>query len=236
DVTFGDFLRALITVECDLNPADSTSVCDALMQAFRVRGIYPDGASFFSQDALSWPRVPKWTHPPDPEALPPVEGLVFGNPNGVRRKKKDINGQVPRKYAQENGAGLGFDDDPRLPPQLKPYAPSFHPTFRIGPDGSLRTDMVVELVQTKRVPFDPKVPSAGSFPLRAGVVLIISAPEGESSVSDVRFAIRKPLRGEEGKQREARQRDYYTGLGLLEGNTEDASHFQADFGLLHQGF
>jgi len=236
DVTFGDFLRALITVERDFDPADSTTVVDALMQAFRVRGIYPDGASFFSQDALSWPRVPKWTAPPDNDALPPVEGLVFRNPNGLTKTEKDINGKILRKYAQDNAARLGFDDDPRLALQFKPYAPSFHPTFRIGPDGSLRTDMVAELVQTKRAPFDPKVPSAGSFPLRAGVVLIISAPEGESSVSDVRFAIRKPLRGEEGKQREARQRDYYTALGLLEGNTEDASHFQADFGLLHQGF
>ena len=239
DVTFGDFLRALITVECDLNPSDSSSICDALMQAFRVRGIFPESASFFSQDALAWPRVPQWSVPPAPGALPPVEGLVFGSPNGLTRAEKDVNGEVLRKYAQDNAARLGFDADPKLPPQFKPYAPSFHPVFRLAPDGSLRTEMVVELMQTKRVPFDAKVPSVGSFPLRAGVAVIISAPEidryGKSGAPQVRFAIGKGVTGAEGRQREARQRDYYLALGLLDGNTDDANHFQVNFGLLHQG-
>ena len=57
DVTFGDFLRALITVNIDLKEDDGRMVRDSLMQAFRVRGIYPEGASFFSEDALCWPRV-----------------------------------------------------------------------------------------------------------------------------------------------------------------------------------
>src|SRR6185295_18314764 len=96
DVTFGDFLRALITVNLDLKADDGRAVRDALMQAFRVRGIYPEGASFFSEDALCWPRVPKWSDYPAPGALPPVSAklkntageyevtrLVFGNPNGL---------------------------------------------------------------------------------------------------------------------------------------------------------
>src|SRR6185295_1241315 len=113
DVTFGDFLRALITVNLDLKAEDGRAVRDALMQAFRVRGIYPETASFFSEDALCWPRVPKWSDPPAPGALPPVKAMItdpdtkkrtmmklaFGNPNGLTKAEKDLNGAILRQYA-----------------------------------------------------------------------------------------------------------------------------------------
>jgi hypothetical protein len=51
----------------------------------------------------------------------------------------------------------------------------------------------------------------------------------------VRFAISKPLIGEAGEKRGARQREYYAARGLGNGKTEDAKHFQANFGLLHMG-
>ena len=106
--------------------------------------------------------------------------------------------------------------------------------------------MVVELVQTKKAHFDKDVKSLGSFPMRGGVTLIVSAPEvvgGVEGDPEVRFAISKPLKGKvgedgltEGERREARQREYYMAMGMLNGNTEDPKHFQVDFGLLHQGF
>jgi hypothetical protein len=253
DITFGDFLRALITANLDLKADDGVAVRDSLMQAFRVRGIYPEGAAFFSQDSLCWPRVPKWTKSPVSDALPPVDAmladpqtgkeklttLVFGDPNGLTREEQDINGRVLRKYAEVNADRLGFDSDPNLPPEYKPYAPSFHPAFRIAPDGSLRTDMIVELVQTRRVPFDPNMPEAGWFPFRGGVTLIISAPEIDNyrrrGKAEVRFAIKKGITGLEGTRREDSQRQQNLGLGMANGNTEDPNHFQVDFGLLHQG-
>jgi hypothetical protein len=157
--------------------------------------------------------------------------------------EKDINGQVLRQYVRDNAKRLGFDPDPSLPPESWPYAPSFHPVFRIESDGSLRTDMVVELVQTKRVPFDADMPSAGSFPFRGGVTLIISAPEiykgrdykSRHGKAWVRFAIGKPITGVKGKLREDRQRLHHMAMGLASGNTEDPKHFQVDFGLLHEG-
>ncbi|HKO42714.1 MAG TPA: hypothetical protein VJU84_05465 [Pyrinomonadaceae bacterium] len=253
DITFGDFLRALITANIDLKDEDGYDVRDALMQAFRVRGIYPESAAFFSQDSLCWPRVPKWTDPPAEGALPPVEvmledpitkqkkltSLVFGDPNGLTTEEKDINGAVLRQYAEENAVRLGFNADPSLPLEFKPYAPSFHPVFRVGKDGSLRTDMVVELVQTQRVPFDKEMPGAGSFPFRAGVTLIISAPKvyrfSGRGKAYVRFAIGKTMVGPEAEIRMQTQRAHVLGMGLAEGNTEDPNHFQVNFGLLHEG-
>ncbi|MDM0026303.1 hypothetical protein [Variovorax saccharolyticus] len=253
DVTFGDFLRALITASVDLRPEDDRGVRQALMQAFRVRGIYPDSASFFSEGALCWTRVPDWTRSPDPEALPPVAAevedpdsgeraqheLQFGLPGGLTREQKNLNGAILRAYAKQNAARLGFDDDPGLAPERLPYAPSFHQVFRMAPDGRTRIDMVVELVQTRRVPFDKDYPEGGSFPLRGGVTLIIAAPDrdhyGHHIPPKVRFAVRKPLTGAEGEMREARQRRYALATGLANGDTGKDSHFQVDFGLLHQG-
>jgi hypothetical protein len=253
DITFGDFLRALITANFDLHPVDGKGVRDALMQSFRVRGIYPENANFFSEDALCWPRLPKWKEPPDKGALPPVQAvithpktgkkeltsLVFGSPSGLTREEQDINGSVLRQYARDNAAILGFDPDPSLADEFKPYAPSFHPVFRITSDGNLRTDMVIELMQTKEVPFDASMPKVGSFPMRGGVTLVVSAPEinnGKLGLPEIRFAVGKGLTGEEGRLREKRQRSYYLAMGLLNGSTDNPSHFQANFGLLHQGF
>jgi hypothetical protein len=250
DVTFGDFLRALMTVSRDLNSEDPSGVRDALMQAFRVRGIYPESASFFSEDALCWPLLP---HIGEDGAFPPVEAeildpltklervtpLAFGSPGGLTRAEKDLNGDILRAFALKNADLLGFDASPGLPARLQPYPATFHSVFRVDARGRLRTEMVVELVQTRHVPFDPAMPEAGTFPMRAGVTLIIAAPEvspfGQAGKARVRFAIAKKLTGPEGASREARQRKFSFDAGLNAGNIEDPHHFEADFALLHQG-
>ena len=62
DLTFGDFLRALITVSKDLDPADDRGVRDALMEGFRLRGIYSESASRAGAGCLnSFYRFDKWS-------------------------------------------------------------------------------------------------------------------------------------------------------------------------------
>ena len=245
DLTFGDFLRALMTTSRDLDHADAHGVRDALMQAFRARGIYPDSASFFSDDALCWPLVAR---PGTEGSLPAVKAkirdketgldvmttLAFGGPSGMTAAEKDQNGSVLRAYAWRNAKQLGFDDDPRLPDEGRPNAASFHTAFRVDASGRARREMIVELVQTRRVGFDPESDNAGTFPLRAGVTLIIAAPAVEFGVAGearVRFAIGKPMT----KEREDSQRRFCLDMGLNAGDTTRDSHFAANFGLVHQG-
>jgi hypothetical protein len=52
DITFGDFLRAVLTSDLDFHPDDRDGVRDALMQAFRLRGIVADEVASFSEDSL----------------------------------------------------------------------------------------------------------------------------------------------------------------------------------------
>lgn len=53
----GDYLRACITADYETVPADEWGLREALMQAFRCRGLKPSAAQFFSEEALRWPRV-----------------------------------------------------------------------------------------------------------------------------------------------------------------------------------
>jgi len=55
EVPVSDFLRGCITADYEYEKEDRWGVRDALMQAFRVRGITPKSAAFFSEEALRWP-------------------------------------------------------------------------------------------------------------------------------------------------------------------------------------
>lgn len=224
DITFGDYLRALITSDRDNHPEDPLGVRDALMQAFRLRGILPEDAQYFSEESLQW-------SPVQAGELPTFDGLIFGDPNGLTTREKDINGEVLRRYACENATKLGF-----LPGAFI-SVPSFHPAFRLSPDGSMRVDMVVEMAQTHQIPFDPTKPSLGTFPMRAGSTLLISKPpriKGEYGPGQIRYLIRKRIDGPYGERRQRRQRNFNLREGLLEGN--DPKRFALDFNMLHSGF
>lgn len=56
DLTFGDYLRALITLDSDLFPDDPLRYRVALIEAFRTRGIYPHDVRTLSEDSLRWRR------------------------------------------------------------------------------------------------------------------------------------------------------------------------------------
>jgi hypothetical protein len=222
DITFGDFLRALLTAHLDYCPDDPDHIRDAFMQAFRLRGIVAEGATSFSEDALFWPKVSS--------GRLRVPGLVFGDPNGLTKEEKDENGKVLRAYAAENADLLGFD---RRAGAIA--APSFHPMFHTGKSGQLYVTMVVELVQTTRIPFGHGVP--GTFPMRNGVTLLVAQdpPErDELPEPRVRFVIPKLYKPE----REERTRNFYIASGQAtdaEASANDDSRFRLNFALLHAG-
>jgi hypothetical protein len=54
DLTFGEYLRALITADMDVMPVDKHRYRVAFIDAFRGRGIYPDGIRTLSEESLRW--------------------------------------------------------------------------------------------------------------------------------------------------------------------------------------
>lgn len=68
-VTFGDFLRAVITGDRDLFPADDIGYRHAMIAGFRRYGIYPSGVRSLAEDSLLWPRATQPLHEPVPHGL-----------------------------------------------------------------------------------------------------------------------------------------------------------------------
>ncbi len=67
DLTFGEYLRALITADMDLMSEDEHRYRVAFIEAFRRRGIYPLEVRTLSEDSL------RWTRPGEDPKLAPGE-------------------------------------------------------------------------------------------------------------------------------------------------------------------
>jgi hypothetical protein len=57
DITFGDYLRALITADTELYQSESHEYREALIQAFRARGIVPDDVTSLAEESLLWQKA-----------------------------------------------------------------------------------------------------------------------------------------------------------------------------------
>jgi hypothetical protein len=55
DITFGDFLRGIITADLDYSPDDKGSFRVVFIESFREWGIYPRGVTSMGVDTLAWP-------------------------------------------------------------------------------------------------------------------------------------------------------------------------------------
>ena len=58
DITFGDFLRAIITADLDLVADDQKNYRLVFIDAFRRRGIYPSGIKTLSVESLRYTLTP----------------------------------------------------------------------------------------------------------------------------------------------------------------------------------
>lgn len=221
DITFGDFLRALITADIDLVPDDDLGYRDALMQAFRARGIRAEHAEFFSEDSLRWD--------------PPDRSLRLGldyNPLNWHRDHHNYFALVGAWVKDpENAAALQLD--PKRPIEVA----SMHLLNRTGPDGDRRADIVVEFVQTSPHPIDPKDTGMGTFELRSGTTAIFQQS------GNLRYLIYKrftPTRIEQQQQYLSRLNPIHAGTtGLVScavgGNGHDC-RLRINLAAMHRGY
>jgi hypothetical protein len=59
DITFGDYLRAIITADMDLVADDDRNYRIAFIEAFQKRGIFPSGIKSMSVEALTYEQYPE---------------------------------------------------------------------------------------------------------------------------------------------------------------------------------
>jgi len=168
DITFGDFLRAVVTADHDLVPYDPFGYRVAFLSAFSARGIYPENVRNFSVDTVVW------EPPPEPirnlQKLLPLLDLDWDLQSNREKAwlKSRQNAEKfavwlldPNNITDEELAVLGLQRHPKKEYPLKNAdggsincemrgieVHSVRPLRRVGPDGQLLSQLVVELTQS----------------------------------------------------------------------------------------
>jgi len=199
DITFGDYLRALVTSDRDAVADDSKGYRAALVNAFRARGIRPEGVISYSDEALAWEKYEGTSSVlvnPDFKRLFAALNKFEDDPDA--ENEQQLYERLWSK-ADTFAMELGLSPSPDTPIQAR----SLNPLHQIRPDGSLQRRIVAELVQQeKNTLIDLAKPEMGKFTFRGGTTVLINR-NGE-----VQYSISKPIAGPEGEKRRKRQQDY----------------------------
>jgi hypothetical protein len=270
DVTFGDYLRALITADFDLVPDDDLGYRIAFIEAFRRRGIYPVDVRTLSVESLRWQDINAVL--PEEQRVEVVSaegrgrlaemlagwnlradrGAIFERACTLRGQLHDwfreLAGELIPEVAEPlTGLALNPATAPRTIARDDSGLPVFEvhsvrPARRVGPDGQLTVDLVLEITQRRNAYFDPRtqeeadrasgLDAPADFTFRGGCTVIVNMETGEP-----RYVIRKGIlagqRLEEQRRFRGRPdaeslRATYFGDPLRSGTAEP-------FALLHRG-
>tara|TARA_R100000365_G_scaffold3623_1_gene12787 strand:+ start:325 stop:3924 length:3600 start_codon:yes stop_codon:yes gene_type:complete len=228
DITFGEYLRALITADIDVMPEDRLGYRVALMEAFRHRGILPRDVRTVSEESLTWNTFLD----PKPGWLGRVLEKVDLAWNREPSRSEQFELDEANRWALWRRLNQEFAKDPELCAQfgLTPGLPrydengrprssrnraettfevfSVRPTRRNLPDGSVRTELVAVIHQRRPVLLDPDDPTGEWFWFRGGATLLIDPCKGKESV---RYSL---IKNTNSTAREERQRK--TALGQMQ--------------------
>jgi hypothetical protein len=208
DLTFGDYLRALITADLDLNPEDQFNYRTALISGFRARGIFPQDVMTLSEKNLRW--QPPITQLPPAKMEDMLRTLDLTWNLSSRRMQSYLraenNGYKLWKWFQktlspdslsptvaaslEADLGVYIRPGPQVPPQVpqrggEPIVAinSVRPARRVNLRGQQSVDVVVELIQK----FNEKDLETGLMNThRGGCTLLIDIEQ-----RSFRYAVRK---------------------------------------------
>jgi Subtilase family len=200
DLTFGEYLRALITADADLVPDDKYGYRTAFIEAFRNRGIYPWDVKHLSPGSLLWEPPPLPLQKANVRAV--LDRMSIDWDMSVKReaayKSSEKNANIfwhwlmdPKQVSDEEIAALGLlrIDKPK-PDKIGEWTGelrrieihSVRPARRVGPDGNIRSDLIVEITQSFRPSDLPGVR------LRGGCTLLI-----DLATAEVRYMVRKKV-------------------------------------------
>ncbi len=231
DITFGDFLRAVVTADRDLVPNDPIGYRVAFVSAFSAHGIYPENVRNLSTDTIVWepPPLPfdhldkllpdltlQWDLQTDRRqawavarrnAMKVHDWLI--DPSMVTDDELTVLGlrrKPDANFMLVNAAGESTKCDLR---GLEVH--SVRPLKRVGPDGQWLSQLVVELTQSLHAS------DKSGLVFRGGATLLVDLTKQEASYM-VRKRIDQPARvtRQQGlwAQRAEEQGDNYSGLAM----------------------
>ena len=187
DVTFSDFLRAIVTVDTLTAPSND-SFRTSIIEACRRRGIYATTAGSLADDAVALPQY----HGNELPALPSIlsELVIRGTGNlgeyqdrGAADRKSDARIAIAlRGWAAEYAEALGFV--PVIKKITDIETAGFHSVIRRQIDGQPWVDTVIQFIQHRH---DLTTEDLGGLVPKAAVTLVADAR------GDIRYLIDKPI-------------------------------------------
>ena len=223
DVTFFEYLRALITADFDLVSDDRHNYRVAFVEAFRRRGIYPlkldaptpDTPRTLSVDTLRWQGLDYSRFPLKVQAVIKKQyGVVIQALKQYadacsyledREKLFDVTRDQRRKLhdqlkvvfnaVPEFAEELGLDLDPAQKKTFEVH--ELRRAMRISPDGRHIPQVVVALMQSKMVKEDQRSGTPRHV-FRGGSTLVV-----DLSVPEVKYRIIKSIKSQNRQERTA---------------------------------
>ncbi len=202
DITFGEYLRGLITADADLVEDDRYNYRVAFVEAFRKRGIYPRDLDTLSVDTLRWQGVslaiPSAQYRIILRQLKQYADKCFYISDRQELFIETRKQRIKLHTALENilkgtpafAAKLGLD------PTLDPFKFEVHQlrrSMRVGPDGQYMPQIIVALTQSRPIEIDGSV-EPQTF--RGGSTLVV-----DLSKAVVQYAIVKRIDSETRRER-----------------------------------
>jgi hypothetical protein len=232
DMTFGDYVRALITADRDLVPDDDLGYRVAFLQAFRRRGIYPEFVRNLSTESVCWskPEIDiniesafeflklKWDRRSDRKGVYEASRI-----NGIQ-----LNKWLKENITEDQARSLGFSRESSLTVgteigKLSRFEiHSVRPVRRVGPDGQHQLDLVVEITQSW-------TNSAGEK-YRGGSTVIIDLEKKE-----LKYVVRKRVGHAQRIANQVGFRMELSHASIRSNYYDDFAHGREPFAMLHRG-
>lgn len=227
DITFEEYLRAIITADVDLVPDDTYGYRVAFMEAFRSRGIPMRSVRTVSVESLTW-NTPEKNDPPwvakafaridfGVERRDNHDDIVRANDRNrwaLRQALEEAFAAAPES-CRDFGLLPGVPLYDRLGNVARPARGattfdvfSVRPAQRTGPDGSLQRTIVAAVHQRRPVALDDANVANGFFWFRSGATLILDASGGKP---EIRYMV---VKNADSERRLALQRRMETGSPL----------------------
>jgi len=218
DMNFGDFLRALITADCELVPDDEHNYRVIFIEAFRNRGIYPDGVKTLSVESLKWQKMDLLSNQLTSQ-FGYLQGFlkdflknkpnVFANRDEYYKEHRDfkefLHNKIYYKFENlkefEELTGLVFNDNDfqkfniELSPQNnfpKFFVQSLAFNRRVDFNGKINNQAVISIIQKRKEKIVIEEGLEDEITFNGGVTLIFDLDS-----TRLLYAIKKDIRDEE---------------------------------------
>lgn len=198
DITFGDFLQAVITADHDTVPDDNLHYRTAFVESFRKWGIYPLRLPTLSIETLLW-------RPPQINQMPALQRVfdflsrfIAQNRFAATRKDLFLQTQTCKKELREEldrilcdpaisydlAAALGLN------PKLDYIIARLRFSHKVSPNGDLNPSLIVAITQNSEI-------KGSAIPFRGGATVVLDLKR-----SSIRYCITKNMNSDERKSRQ----------------------------------